>query len=349
MPVQTILLQARGPSAPERTSPVWKFISRTSRAAVALLLAFGISAASHAATSPLISPPELKKLIDRRAVRVLDTRELLQSDNKTPNFSAGHIPSAVATPYSAIRGPASNPGQLISEEKFSRLASQWGLRPDDHIVFVGTGGDATDFGTTARFYWTFKLAGFTRLSILEGGLGAWMALGYPVSTQSAKVEKTSLKLRFDHAQVATQDGIAKALASNTKPLLIDARPEEYFKGTDRHPQAARAGTLPGAVHLDQEEFFQLNTGKLLSRNELAKIVSDAQIGPRGEAIAFCNAGHWSATTWFVMSEILGMTNVRMYPESAVGWSKSRFAMDNEPKRLNVLKKELKDAITNLKY
>jgi thiosulfate/3-mercaptopyruvate sulfurtransferase len=47
-------------------------------------------------------------------------------------------------------------------------------------------------------------------------------------------------------------------------------------------------------------------------------------------ISFCNTGHWSATTWFVLSEVLGKKNVRMYPESAIGWSRSRNPMANEP-------------------
>ena len=41
-------------------------------------------------------------------------------------------------------------------------------------------------------------------------------------------------------------------------------------------------------------------------------------------------------------------NVRMYPESTIGWSKSRNTMDNEPARGKVLMNQLKDAVSNLK-
>jgi thiosulfate/3-mercaptopyruvate sulfurtransferase len=37
-------------------------------------------------------------------------------------------------------------------------------------------------------------------------------------------------------------------------------------------------------------------------------------------VTFCNAGHWSATDWFVLSEVLGQPNVRMYPGSMVDWT-----------------------------
>lgn len=316
--------------------------------------------AQSTAVAPLMTPAELKILTERNQVRVLDIREIFQTDGKTPNYDAGHIPGAIAAPYSSLRGPQNNPGRMIDEEKFSRLLSQWAITPQTHVVIVGTGGDATDFGGAARFYWTFKLAGIHKVSILDGGLGAWMALKYPLSTVAPKVAPTSIKVKFDPALIPNHESIAKAIgipgsagsAKGSKPAspirLIDSRPEEFFKGEDKHNEAARAGTLPGAVHFDQEEFFQLNTGKLLPKSQLASMAKDAGLLGPEDTITFCNTGHWSATMWFVLSEMLGKTNVKMYPESAIGWSKTRLPMDNEPSRLQTLKKDLKEAVSNLK-
>ena len=38
-------------------------------------------------------------------------------------------------------------------------------------------------------------------------------------------------------------------------------------------------------------------------------------------VSFCNTGHWASTNWFALSEIAGIPNVKLYPESMVGWSK----------------------------
>jgi thiosulfate/3-mercaptopyruvate sulfurtransferase len=312
------------------------------------------------ATAPIISPAALKTLVDQKAVRVLDIREIFQTDGKTPNYAAGHIPGAVAAPYSSLRGPNANPGRMISEAEFSKLVSAWGITPDMHVVFAGTGGDATDFGGAARFYWTFKIAGFKKLSILDGGLGAWMALKYEQSTDTPKITPTQVQLRFDRAQIVNHTDIAKLLPGlsgkgtdktagvSAKPRLLDTRPEEYFTGEDKHPSAARAGTLPGARHFDQEEFFQMNTGKLLPKAELESLAKSAGLITTDDTITFCNTGHWSATAWFVLSEILGQTNTRMYPESAIGWSKSKLPMDNEPARTKLLWRDLKEGVSNLK-
>jgi thiosulfate/3-mercaptopyruvate sulfurtransferase len=303
---------------------------RASIAAIVLGAAFSANAAP--APQPLVSPAELRALIDQKAVRVLDIRELLQNDNKTPNYAAGHIPGAVAAPYSSLRGPDTNPGEVIPDRKLSALLGQWGITPDTHVVIAHTGADPSDFGGAARFYWTLKLVGVKKISILDGGLGAWVALKYPTQTETPRIEPTKFAAKIDRSQIATSAEILNLLkqGQSKKYLLTDSRPENYFLGEERHSVAARAGTLPGAKNFDHEEWFQLNTGKLLPKAQLESTAKREGLITDAEVVSFCNTGHWSATTWFVLSEILGRPNVRMYPESMIAWSRSRNPMDNEP-------------------
>ena len=292
------------------------------------------SLAARATVSPIISPAELKALIDRKSVRVLDIREVFQNDGKTPNYAAGHIPGAISAPYSAFRGPDSNPGSLLSDAKLSGLFNKWGLATESHIVIAPTGSDATDFGGAARVYWTLKLAGFQRLSILEGGLGAWLALKYPTETTTPAIVATKLEFKLDRSQVVSTNELAELIKSSTgggrEFTLTDSRSEDFFSGKERHSVAARAGTIPSATNFDHEEWFQINTSKLLPKAQLESLAKNAGLLATGDVISFCNTGHWSATTWFVLSEVLGKKNVRMYPESAIGWSRSRNPMANEP-------------------
>ncbi len=313
----------------------------------------GLLSGTHAAVaSPVITPTELKAAIERKSVRVLDIRELVQGDGKTPNYAAGHIPGAVAAPYSSIRGPESNPGQVPSDAVLTSLLRKWGITPSTHVVIAHTGADASDFGGAARFYWTLKLAGIARISILDGGFGAWGALNYPIDTGTPTVTPSDIRVTLDRRQIATTAQVADLVKSRSvsgkTALLSDSRPEDYFTGADKHPSAARAGTLPGAKHFDHEEWFQLNTGKLLTTPELERLAKGAGLLTTDPVVTFCNTGHWSATTWFVLSEMLQQPNVRMYPESVVGWSQSRNPMDNEPSRAKVLVDQLKEAVGNLK-
>ena len=47
------------------------------------------------------------------------------------------------------------------------------LRNTTGDVVVSSGADATDFGASARVYWTLKVLGLKELSVLNGGVKAW--------------------------------------------------------------------------------------------------------------------------------------------------------------------------------
>jgi thiosulfate/3-mercaptopyruvate sulfurtransferase len=64
-------------------------------------------------------------------------------------------------------------------------------------------------------------------------------------------------------------------------------------------------------------------------------------------VSFCNTGHWAATNWFVLSEVLGQKDVKLYPESTVGWSQAGLPMTNVPTRLAQFWLQLKEATGNL--
>jgi thiosulfate/3-mercaptopyruvate sulfurtransferase len=37
-------------------------------------------------------------------------------------------------------------------------------------------------------------------------------------------------------------------------------------------------------------------------------------------VSYCNTGHWASTNWFVLSEMLGRKDVRLYSGSMVEWT-----------------------------
>ena len=69
--------------------------------------------------------------------------------------------------------------------------------------------------------------------------------------------------------------------------------------------------------MDQDKAYSPESNRLKSRDELAKIYSD--LGEK-TIVSYCNTGHWAATNWFVMSEILGQKNVKLYDGSMVEWT-----------------------------
>jgi thiosulfate/3-mercaptopyruvate sulfurtransferase len=296
------------------------------------------------AFGPIVSPQELKPLIDTGGVRVLDIREIKGTPD-APAYDQGHIPGSVSTPYSQFRGEKSNPGRPVSAEKLSSLLSAAGISPDTKIVITNRGTDATDFGAAARVYWTLKVAGLKNLAILDGGLQGWTNAGNPLVTVKPVIKPTSISVTYNEAEIVTPEEVSQAIraSGSSKPRLIDARPAAFFKGETRHDAAARYGTLPGAENISHDLWFLPKTGVLKTKLDIHALAKASGLIQDQETVSFCNTGHWAATNWFILSEVLQQGGAKMYPESIVGWSKGSLPMDNEPSRVGALWRDLKRA------
>jgi len=288
------------------------------------------------ALSALITPDQLNQLMKNThpsstSVRVIDVRDDF-------SFEQDHIPGSLNAPYSQWRGPASNPGQLPDLAQLVQLVRKLGIEPGQLVVVASSGEDGLDFGAAARVYWTLKYLGVKQLALLQGGLFAWDEAGLPLSSGPAPLPATS---RFE-ATPQTQwlagiDEVRREIKTG-RARLVDARPKAFFMGQSRVPQAKAAGTLPGAVHLDNERWFDQGGAKLISVQQGRDLVNTLQIAPGQPTVLFCNTGHLAATNWFMLSEVLGLNQVKLYPGSLVEWTQQPQAlpMANEPGRVQQL-------------
>lgn len=310
---------------------------------LALVAAFAgaLLAATPLAATPLVEPAELATRLQAPALRIVDIRDGKDAAGRTP-YEIGHLPGAVHAPYSQWRGPKDSPGRVPDATALTALLQRLGIDRDTDVVVVYEGRDATDFGSAARVYWTLKTAGLSRLSILNGGMIAWRAANRPVTVEVAAVRPSGYVAQIDARWLATRDEVAKAQAARGAKL-IDARPQAFFEGETRHAAAKAPGTIAGASNLDNAVWFGKGSGSLLAAADVRRVAQSHGLEPGGAAgsISFCNTGHWAATNWFVMSEVLGEQNVRMYPESMVEWSAAGLPMANVPNRLRQLMIDLK--------
>lgn len=293
-----------------------------------LVFALSLAAAGLSlAAQPLLAPAELKALLGNPAVRVIDIRD-------PKSYAGQHIPGAVNAPYGKWRGPASNPGELPELPKLTSLVQSLGLTPATHAVVVSSGADATDFGASARVYWTLKVLGLKELSILNGGVKGWAQAGLPQDNTPASVAASSYAPQLDASLIASREQVAQQ-AANDSAVLVDARPADFFLGETRHQAAKLPGTLEGAVNVEHSRFFNGDSAVFVP--EKARQASSA-VDPKKEAVAFCNTGHWAATDWFALSEIAGHKNVKLYPGSMVDWTQDAkgLPMSNVPGRAKQL-------------
>lgn len=296
-------------------------------AAYFLGLLFVFSA--HAA-EPLLTAQAVQASLASPQTVVLDIRD-------PKSYAAGHIAGALNAPYGSWRGPASNPGELPSIENLTKLVQRLGLTPDTHIIVTSSGKDDTDFGAAARVYWTLKVLGLQKLSILNGGLKAWQAAGYSLDNQTVNVQTSSFVPTINQRMIATRDEVAAKVQAG-QAQLVDARPAAFFEGSTRHTAAKVPGTLKGAVNIEHSTWFEPNSSAVVSASEAKKLVASTSVNTDQDTVSFCNTGHWAATNWFVLSELVGQQNVKLYSGSMVDWTQADGAlpMDNVPNRFKQL-------------
>jgi len=289
------------------------------------LLAIGMAvlmagSAVAAPATPLVDVAWVAARGSEPGVVILDVRSKLGGATLA-TFLKGHIPGSVYSNYlsagwrTRVDGV---PGQLPPVAALERLFGALGIDNDSHVVIVSGGASALDVGSATRVYWTFKVMGHDRVSILDGGYRAYVAAGdSPVETGPVAPAVRRFTAHFRPEMVA--DSATVQAARKAGAALIDMRPPRQYRGEMKHAWATRAGTIPSAVNVPEYE-ITARDGRFVSASRVGELLAQVGVTEQDDAIAFCNTGHWASLGWFARSEILGQTNVKLYDGSMVDWT-----------------------------
>ena len=287
-------------------------------AATVLIAVLALPAAAAEPAAPLVSPQWLKERLSDPAIVVLDVRSAIDGGGAEA-YANAHIPGAVHSDYDKAGWRVTRNGvpfMLPTQPELEKLIGETGIDEDSHVVVVPAGVHATDFGSAARVYWTFKVAGHPAVSILDGGFAAWQAASYPVEGGKRAPSPKIFSATFNPRLLA-EVGHVETIERSGGATLLDARPASFFAGKQKAPASKAYGHIPGALNLDSASLYDPASNRLRSKHELAAIAAAV---PPGPVVSYCNTGHWAATDWFVLSEILGHHDVKLYDGSMVEWT-----------------------------
>jgi len=287
------------------------------RALIALALAGTLASAAGAA--PLVSAEWLAARRTDPAIVILDVRSSIDGGGAQA-YAKAHIPGAIHSDYDKAGWRVTRNGVpfvLPTVAELEKLIGELGIDEDSHVIVVPAGVHANDFGAAARVYWTLKVAGLAQVSILDGGFAAWTAdpanpIESGINTPSPKIFTATI----DRGLIAETPDVEQ-VARERGATLIDARPASFFLGREKASAVAAYGRIGPAINLDHSAFYDVATNRLRPAAELAALAASVPAGP---LITYCNSGHWSATDWFVLTEILGHTGARLYDGSMIAWT-----------------------------
>jgi thiosulfate/3-mercaptopyruvate sulfurtransferase len=183
-------------------------------------------------------------------------------------------------------------------------------------VVVPAGTSPADFSAAARVYWTLKVAGHRRLSILAGGFAGWAAAGRAVETGPDRGEAgPPYPVAIDPTLRATTDEVA-AIVAGGGAALVDGRNRPRSRARRRPRRRSAPAAFP-APSTSTARRPTTPANSLRSPAELSGLFASV---PPGPVVAYCNTGQAASTGWFVLSEILGREGVTLYDGSMTAWT-----------------------------
>lgn len=220
-------------------------------------------------------------------IMVFDASWHMPATGRDPRaeFEAGHIPGAVFFDIDAISDHSTGlPHMLPSPEAFAEEMRRVRFGDGMHAIVY----DSVGLFSAPRLWWTMKVFGVEKVSILAGGLSAWKAEGRAVGSGGFTREPRSFSVKFDADLVADAARVDAALESGAAQV-VDARSAERFLGLAAEPRIGlRSGHMPGAYNLPFGGVIECGRMKDPARLEAAFAASG--VDPRKPTIASCGSG-----------------------------------------------------------
>lgn len=267
----------------------------------------------------LISPQALKDRQEQPGLIILDCRFALEDpDYGRCSYAEGHIEGAqYADLERDFSGPVSKgvTGRhpLPDAQTLLEQLRSWGINEDSDVVLYDDGPGAF----AARAWWLLMWLGKRDgVFILDGGLKAWHAAGFPLSIDAVSRPRGSFNSKPDDRLLISAEQLLERLGS-AGLTLIDARAEARFRG-DVEPIDPVAGHIPGAQCAAFSENLDSN-GCFLPAEQLKQRFAE-QLGERSpeELVAYCGSGVTACHNLFALA-LAGYPVGKLYAGSWSEW------------------------------
>ncbi|MEW6116018.1 MAG: sulfurtransferase [Nitrospirota bacterium] len=283
---------------------------------VALIGLFLLSATS-AMAGILVNADWVKAHMNDPNVIIVDVQ------NKHDSYEKGHIPGAVKVDRHVdledyTRYPANKYPQ---KEQFLPLMSRLGINNKATVVAY----DDSQGIFASRMLFVMELFGHDagKLKLLDGGIKAWQAKGYSLTTEAPKVaKKTAYKTSGPNKNLLVSwSEVYRDVVQHQNPdvVLHDARPVAEYSG--EKVRAIRGGHIPNAINVtgvDAANNKENHTFK--DPEEIGKAFENAGITKDKTIYTYCHSSDRGAHAYVVLKHILGYKNVKIYDGAWSEWA-----------------------------
>ncbi len=265
---------------------------------IAALILYAVGAYAQ---GDFISVKELAGKINSNEVLIIDAR-------KETEYKQVHIRNAINFPVEELSTKTPIEGILKSDADVAKIMGAHGVDFSKEIVLYCNKGS-----NAGRMYWIMKMMGANNVKLLDGNLDAWKAARKPVTRMPTMPKKTTVTASIDRASYMTMDEV-KAQKAKANVVLVDARADNYFNGTD--PKSK--GHIEGAISINSD-LMRDEKGLLKSSEELNKLFASKGVTKDKAIILYCQTSTRAGLLYTILTSKLGYTNVRVYDGAYNEW------------------------------
>ncbi|MEN8174237.1 MAG: sulfurtransferase [Pseudomonadota bacterium] len=241
---------------------------------------------------------------------------------------SGHIPDSALIEWKEIAVKAESGGTQLydmvpSKGDFEKLMQKSGVNKDSAIVVTNPGDAMPSVADGTRLYWTLKYFGHDNVALLDGGVAKWAAEKRKIDYGRTKPRKGDWQATAERRELmASLDDVQQAVQGGDTQL-VDIRSPDYYLGLKyKSKKVAKKGHIPGAKNIP---FMVLGKDsgkgtKLYGVEDLRRVAMELGIDPAKPVITHCNTGHLASSGWFVLHELLGNKDARLYVGSMNEWA-----------------------------
>lgn len=267
--------------------------------------------------SPLVDVSWLQDKLQTTELLILDASVPpvvpgFESLNDEENFQA--IPGARRFDFDTqiCKQESSLPHMMPEADFFQEEARKLGINSDSVIVVY----DDVGLYSSPRAWWMLRAMGHEQVAVLDGGLRAWIAAGFPTAA-TLQTDPPIGNFKASYSEEAFCD-FSVVLSSLDAPgcVILDARSSGRFYGTIPEPRPGiRGGHMPNARNLPFSEL--LDEGKMKPVADLEKIFSKFITNDK-RLITSCGSG-LTACVLTLAAYLAGHRNLSVYDASWVEW------------------------------
>tara|TARA_Y100000588_G_scaffold391330_1_gene499619 strand:- start:565 stop:1470 length:906 start_codon:yes stop_codon:yes gene_type:complete len=273
----------------------------------------------------IIDCDTLNEKLGNNEIRVFDCTTFLDYTDDHPskpydvkscwsNYKDAHIPAAAYLDLQKDLSDDDSPyGLTLPDleslaEKFEKL----GIGSPYHIVLYANNG----MQWATRIWAMLAAVGYTKVSVLNGGLREWKRLGFATESGINEFETAEFKAKLNTRLFVDKNEVVAALGREDS-ILLNSLTEDIFKG--KSTRYGRPGRIPGSINIPFHELLETDRGTLKSPKQILSIISNAGMERHHKIINYCGGGIAATLTTFVLYQ-LGFEKLGIYDNSMSEWA-----------------------------